>query len=300
MIYTVTFNPALDYVMLLDKFESGGVNRSKEEFLNPGGKGINVSMMLTELEVDNTALGYIAGFTGEELVIKLKKRNIKTDFITLKEGNTRINVKVKADIESEINAGGPDITKEDINLLMSKLDKLSDEDILVLAGSIPSSVDNDIYEQIMKRLNDRKVNIAVDATNELLLNVLKYSPFLIKPNHHELGELFDVSLKTEEDIIIYAKKLQEMGARNILVSMAGDGAILLTENGEILKSNSPKGKVINSVGAGDSMVAGFLAGYLKNKDYTEALKLGIASGSASAFSEGIATKKDVDILLKQL
>lgn len=300
MIYTVTFNPALDYVMLLDKFESGEVNRSKEEFLNPGGKGINVSMMLSELGVDNTAIGYIAGFTGEELIKKLKKRNIKTDFITLKEGMTRINVKVKADIESEINAGGPNITKEDLNLLMSKLDKLSDKDILVLAGSIPSSVNDDIYEQIMKRLNKKKVNIAVDATNELLLNVLKYSPFLIKPNHHELGELFNVRLKTEEDIITYAKKLQDMGARNILVSMAGDGAILLTEKGEILKSTSPKGKVINSVGAGDSMVAGFLAGYLKNKDYYEALKLGIASGSASAFSESIATKKDVDALLKLL
>lgn len=300
MIYTVTFNPALDYVMLMDKFESGEVNRSKKEFLNPGGKGINVSMMLNELGVDNTAIGYVAGFTGEELVNKLKKRNIKTDFIPLKEGMTRINVKVKADIESEINAGGPNITKEDLNLLMSKLDKLSDKDILVLAGSIPNSVNDDIYEQIMRRLKEKKVNIAVDATNELLLNVLKYSPFLIKPNHHELGELFDVKLKTEEDIITYAKKLQVMGARNILVSMAGDGAILLTEKGEILKSASPKGKVTNSVGAGDSMVAGFLAGYLKNKDYYEALKLGIASGSASAFSESIATKKDVDALLKLL
>ena len=300
MIYTVTFNPALDYVMIIDEFKSGNVNRCENEFLNPGGKGINVSTMLSELGEENVALGFIAGFTGRELVNKLNERNIKTNFIELKEGLTRINVKIKGNIESEINAKGPNIDKEDLQKLLNQIDTLKDEDILVLAGSIPSSIDDDIYEQIMKRLSEKNVHVVVDATKDLLKNVLKYKPFLIKPNHHELAEFFDVKINSDEEIVEYAKKLQEMGAENVLVSMAADGAILVTKENEVIKTNTPKGKVVNSVGAGDSMVAGFIYGYLKNKDYKEALRFGSAAGSASAFSESIATKEKVEELLKEL
>lgn len=300
MIYTVTFNPALDYVMIIDEFKSGNVNRCENEFLNPGGKGINVSTMLSELGEENVALGFIAGFTGRELVNKLNERNIKTNFIELKEGLTRINVKIKGNIESEINAKGPNIDKEDLQKLLNQIDTLKDDDILVLAGSIPSSIDDDIYEQIMKRLSEKNVHVVVDATKDLLKNVLKYKPFLIKPNHHELAEFFDVKINSDEEIVEYAKKLQEMGAENVLVSMAADGAILVTKENEVIKTNTPKGKVVNSVGAGDSMVAGFIYGYLKNKDYKEALRFGSAAGSASAFSESIATKEKVEKLLKEL
>lgn len=300
MIYTVTFNPALDYVMVMDEFKSGDVNRCEKEFLNPGGKGINVSTMLSELGDENVALGFIAGFTGKELVNKLNMRNIKTDFIELNDGLTRINVKIKSNIESEINAKGPDIKKENIDELLNKIDLLKDGDFLVLAGSIPAKVDDDIYEQIMKRLLSKDVYIIVDSTKDLLKNVLKYKPFLIKPNHHELAEFFDVEINSDEEIIIYAKKLQEMGAKNVLISMAGDGAILITEDESVIKTSSPKGEVVNSVGAGDSMVAGFIHGYLKNKDYNVALKFGAAAGSASAFSESIATKEKVKELLKEL
>ena len=300
MIYTVTFNPALDYVMIIDEFKSGNVNRCENEFLNPGGKGINVSTMLSELGEENIALGFIAGFTGRELVNKLNERNIKTNFIELKEGLTRINVKIKGNIESEINAKGPNIDKEDLQKLLNQIDTLKDNDILVLAGSIPSSIDDDIYEQIMERLSEKNVHVVVDATKDLLKNVLKYKPFLIKPNHHELAEFFDVKINSDEEIVEYAKKLQEMGAENVLVSMAADGAILVTKENEVIKTNTPKGKVVNSVGAGDSMVAGFIYGYLKNKDYKEALRFGSAAGSASAFSESIATKEKVEELLKEL
>lgn len=300
MIYTVTFNPALDYVMIIDEFKSGNVNRCENEFLNPGGKGINVSTMLSELGEENVALGFIAGFTGRELVNKLNERNIKTNFIELKEGLTRINVKIKGNIESEINAKGPNINKEDLQKLLSQIDTLKDDDILVLAGSIPSSIDDDIYEQIMKRLSEKNVYVVVDATKDLLKNVLRYKPFLIKPNHHELAEFFDVKINSDEEIVEYAKKLQEMGAENVLVSMAADGAILVTKENEVIKTNTPKGKVVNSVGAGDSMVAGFIYGYLKNKDYKEALRFASAAGSASAFSESIAEKEKVEELLKEL
>lgn len=300
MIYTVTFNPALDYVMVLDKFGLGDVNRTKEEFINPGGKGINVSMMLKELGTDSTALGYVAGFTGREFLKKLEERGIKNDFVTLKEGMTRINVKIKADVESEINATGPLITQDDIDLLLNKLEDLENEDILVLAGSVPASMNDNIYEKIMKKVKDKGIKVVVDATKDLLLNVLKYSPFLIKPNHHELAELFSVKIESDSDIVRYANKLREMGARNVLISMAKDGAILVDERGVVHKSSSPKGKVINSVGAGDSMVAGFICGYERYKDYEKALKLGIAAGSASAFSEGIAQREKVESLMKLL
>lgn len=297
MIYTVTFNPALDYVIKVDNFTLGAINRTKREDIYYGGKGLNVSTVLTNLGYESIALGFIAGFTGDVIEKGAESLGFSTDFIKLKEGLSRINVKLKSNEETEINGQGPMITKEDIDRLFEKLEKLKNNDILILSGSIPNTLDEDIYEKIMERLQKKDIQIVVDATKDLLLNVLKYRPFLIKPNNHELGEMFNVTLKNDEDIISYAKKLQEKGARNILISMAGDGAILITENGKVFKSEVPKGEVKNSVGAGDSMVAGFIAGYLTNNDYEEALKMGTAAGSASAFSEGLATKEKVISLL---
>lgn len=267
MIYTVTFNPALDYVIKVDKFETGIVNRVFQENIFFGGKGINVSVILRELGFDSVALGFTAGFTGKALEDGIKAQGITSDFIHLENGMTRINVKMKSDNETEINGMGPDISKEAIDELFAKLDKLVQGDVLALSGSIPQTLPEDIYEQIMERLQDKGVLIAVDATKDLLLNVLKYHPFLIKPNNHELGEMFHVELKSDEDIIYYAKELQKQGARNVLISMAGDGAILVTETDEVIKMGVPKGVIKNSVGAGDSMVAGFLAGYLKTGSY---------------------------------
>lgn len=300
MIYTVTFNPALDYVIKVDKFETGIVNRVFQENIFFGGKGINVSVILRELGFDSVALGFTAGFTGKALEDGIKAQGITSNFIHLDNGMTRINVKMKSDNETEINGMGPDISKEAIDELFAKLDKLVQGDVLALSGSIPQTLPEDIYEQIMERLQDKGVLIAVDATKDLLLNVLKYHPFLIKPNNHELGEMFHVELKSDEDIIYYAKELQKQGARNVLISMAGDGAILVTETDEVIKMGVPKGVIKNSVGAGDSMVAGFLAGYLKTGSYQEALKLGTASGSATAFSEGLAERAYIDELLKTL
>lgn len=300
MIYTVTFNPALDYVIKVDKFETGIVNRVFQENIFFGGKGINVSVILRELGFDSVALGFTAGFTGKALEDGIKAQGITSNFIHLDNGMTRINVKMKSDNETEINGMGPDISKEAIDELFAKLDKLVQGDVLALSGSIPQTLPEDIYEQIMERLQDKGILIAVDATKDLLLNVLKYHPFLIKPNNHELGEMFHVELKSDEDIIYYAKELQKQGARNVLISMAGDGAILVTETDEVIKMGVPKGVIKNSVGAGDSMVAGFLAGYLKTGSYQEALKLGTASGSATAFSEGLAERAYIDELLKTL
>lgn len=300
MIYTVTFNPALDYVIKVDNFTLGAINRTKREDIYYGGKGLNVSTVLTNLGYENIALGFIAGFTGDVIEKGAKSLGFSSDFIKVKEGLSRINVKLKSNEESEINGQGPNITKEDIDKLLKKLEQLQDKDILILSGSIPNTLDEDIYEKIMERLQKKDIQIVVDATKDLLLNVLKYKPFLIKPNNHELGEMFNVILKNDEDIISYAKKLQEKGARNVLISMAGDGAILITENEEIFKTEVPKGEVKNSVGAGDSMVAGFIAGYLTNNNYEEALKMGTAAGSASAFSEGLTTKEKVISLLNLL
>ncbi len=300
MIYTITFNPALDYIVRVDDFKLGQVNRTSYEEIYAGGKGINVSIVLNNLSVENIALGYIAGFTGEEIEKKVKSMGCKTDFIKLNNGLSRINVKLKSNEESEINGQGPDITDKDLDKLYKKLDLLKEGDILVLAGSIPNTLPENIYEIIMERLKDKEVKIIVDATRDLLLNVLKYRPFLIKPNHHELGDLFNIEIKNEEEIIFYAKKLKEMGARNVLISMAGDGAIFITEDNQVIKSAVPKGKLVNSVGAGDSMVGGFIAGYLKNSNLEEAFKMGVATGSASAFSEGLATKDKVNELLKEI
>ncbi len=300
MINTITLNPSLDYVVKVENFKADALNRSSNEQIYAGGKGINVSIVLKNLGVDNTALGYVAGFTGDEILRQIKEHNVDCDFVKLKSGMSRINVKLKSDGETEINGSGPDITEKDLESLYEKVNKLGKGDFLILSGSIPNSVPDDIYERIIKSLLDKEVEFIVDATKDLLLKVLKYRPFLIKPNHHELAEMFDVELKSDEDIITYGKKLQEMGAKNVLISMAGDGAILLPENGEPIKREVPKGVLKNSVGAGDSMVAGFLWGYLKNKNLDEAFKMGIATGSASAFSEELATKEEVENLLLQM
>jgi len=300
LINTITLNPSLDYIVKVDSFKVDSLNRIAEERIYAGGKGINVSIVLKNLGVENTALGYVAGFTGDEILRQIESHGVTCDFIKLKEGFSRINVKLKSDGETEINGSGPDITNDDLEILYEKLSHLTKGDFLILSGSIPNSVPDDIYESIMSGLVDRGVEFIVDATKDLLLKVLKFKPFLIKPNHHELAEMFDVELKSDEDIIKYGRKLQEMGAKNVLISMAGDGAILLPENGEAIKRNVPKGELKNSVGAGDSMVAGFLCGYLRHKNIDEAFKMGIATGSASAFSDELATKDEVYNLLKQI
>lgn len=300
MIYTITFNPSLDYIVDVKDFKTGIVNRTEGEKIFPGGKGVNVSMVLKNLGADSIALGFEAGFTGKEIGRLLDEKGIKTDFITVKEGNSRINIKLRSAEETEINGQGPEIEKEDIEKLYGKLDKLQKGDCLVLAGSIPGVMPSSSYKDIMEYLKEKDIKIVVDATRELLTNVLCYKPFLIKPNNHELGEIFGVEINSKEDAIKYAIKLQEKGARNVLVSMAKDGAVMVTEDGQKLASEAPKGEVKNSVGAGDSMVAGFLYGYLISESYEEAFKYGLATGSASAFSEGMATKADVEKLLQQL
>ncbi|MDO4555453.1 MAG: 1-phosphofructokinase [Lachnospiraceae bacterium] len=300
MIYTVTFNPALDYVIKVKDFQTGMVNRVHQESIFYGGKGINVSVVLKALGLDSVALGFTAGFTGEAIEKGVEAMGIQSDFIRLPEGMSRINVKMKSQNETEINGLGPNISKEAIDQLFEKLSALSGDDILILAGSIPTTLPEDIYEQIMAYLEEKKIRIIVDATKDLLLNVLKYHPFLIKPNNHELGEMFGVELKTKEDIIHYAGELQKKGAENVLISMAGDGAILVTKEGAVHQIGVPKGVVVNSVGAGDSMVAGFTAGVLTTGDYEKALKLGTACGSATAFSEGLASKEKIDELLLSL
>lgn len=294
MVYTVTLNPALDYVMKLKALRTDDINRTDGEEIYYGGKGINVSVILTQLGIPNTALGFLGGFTGRKLEEMLKNDNVSCDFNYLKNGDTRINVKIKADKEIDLNACGPEITKEDMQSFLRKLDGIKSGDYLILAGSIPNTLPDDIYEQILERVGDRNINCVVDATGDLLKNVLKYKPFLIKPNHHELGDLFSVQIKSDDDIVKYSKKLQEMGAKNVLVSMAKDGAMLTDENGNVHKIGNAKGKLINSVGCGDSMVAGFTAGYIKTADYSYALRLGSACGNATAFSEKLATREEIE------
>jgi len=299
MVYTVTFNPAIDYVVHTDEITVGGINRAKSEEIFFGGKGINVSMVLSELGIKTKALGFVAGFTGDAIEKGVTEKGVETDFVRLENGFSRINVKIKSGAETELNGQGPVIDKRALDTLFRKLDALLDGDTIVLAGSIPDSLPTDIYEKILERLQGKKIKTVVDATKNLLMNVLKYKPFLIKPNNHELGEMFGVTLKTNGEIEEYARKLKDMGARNVLVSMAGDGALLLDENGKTYTCGVCRGIVRNSVGAGDSMVAGFIAGS-QNGDYEYALKLGTAAGGATAFSDGLAKKVLIDELIKQL
>ncbi len=297
MVYTVTFNPALDYVVRMADFRSGGINRTEREEVQFGGKGINVSTVLSHLGVENIALGFLAGFTGQALEKGLRKSGVRTDFIWLPEGLTRINVKIKAGEETEINGQGPGIPAAALEELFRKLDQLQSGDILDLSGSIPASLPDDVYQRILQRLEGRGILSVVDATRELLCAVLPYRPFLIKPNNHELGEIFGQTPVTDQEITACARQLQERGARNVLVSMAGDGSLLLDEAGNCHRLGVPKGKVRNSVGAGDSMVAGFLAGWLRTGDYAAAHRMGAAAGSATAFSDGLAEEKDILALL---
>lgn len=300
MIYTVTFNPSLDYIVSCDDFILGQTNRTTKEIIYPGGKGINVSIVLRNLGLDTTALGFLAGFTGGEIKRLILKEGIKNEMIEVNNGFSRINIKLRSSQESELNGMGPSIDEQSIKKLYQKLDNLTSDDILVLAGSIPSSMPSNIYSDIMDYLKDKNMKIVVDATKDLLLNVIPYKPFLIKPNNHELGELFNVELNTREEVVPYARKLLELGARNVLVSLAGEGAVLVDENGKVYSSKAPKGKVINSVGAGDSMVAGFLYGYKTFNNYNEAFKYGVCTGSASAFSEQLAKLDEVIDLYKNL
>lgn len=300
MIYTVTFNPSLDYIVSIKDFQLGKTNRTCAEQMLPGGKGINVSTVLQNLGIDNVALGFTAGFTGEELLRKMKEIGFSCDFIHLPEGCSRINIKMKDFDGTEINGQGPVILPKAIEQLMERLDKLQAGDILILAGSIPSSMPDSIYHDILAHLSGRDILFVVDATQNLLLNVLEYHPFLIKPNNHELGEIFGVTLTTRESVVPYAKKLQERGARNVLVSMAGEGAVLVAENGEVHMQPAPKGTLVNAVGAGDSMVAGFVAGWTQKKEYRHAFHMGISAGSASAFSELLATREEICAIYQTL
>ena len=300
MICTVTFNPSLDYIVSVEDFKLGLTNRTSSELMLPGGKGINVSIVLKNLGIENTALGFMAGFVGDEIVRRLEEMGVNSDFIGISEGVSRINVKLKSIDGTEINGMGPEISSDKVQELMEKLDTLKKGDVLFLAGSIPSSMPDDMYEKIMERLDGRGVMIVVDATRDLLVNVLKYHPFLVKPNNHELGEIFGVELKTRQDVIPYGKKLQEKGARNVLISMAGEGAVLVAENGQVFEKPAPKGKLINGVGAGDSMVAGFMVGWMERQEYEHAFHMGISAGSASAFSENLAAKEEIQAVYKQV
>ena len=300
MIYTVTFNPSLDYIVSVKDFKLGLTNRTDSELMLPGGKGINVSIVLKNLGIDNTALGFVAGFTGKEVVKRLEKFGVKNGFLEIPEGFTRINVKLKSIDGTEINGQGPSISEEKIEQLMTRLDEMGEGDVLFLSGSIPASMPDDTYQKIMERLKDKGVLISVDATQELLLKVLPYHPFLIKPNNHELGEIFGVELRTRESVVPYGKKLQEMGAENVLISMAGEGAVLIASEGQVYDAPAPKGILKNGVGAGDSMVAGFMAGWLERKEYRHAFHMGVAAGSASAFSEQLAVKEEIDQVYEQV
>ena len=300
MIYTLTLNPALDYVAYVESYKSGDINRTSKTTISAGGKGINVSLVLKELDTKSVSLGFIAGFTGEEIKRQLDESGIETDFVILKNGSSRINVKIKSDLETDINASGPEILNADVEKMLLSFDNLCDGDYLVLSGSVPKGVPQTIYCDIMKRLCHKKINFVVDAEGELLISTLKYKPFLIKPNHHELGAIFNTEITDNASAIHYIKKLQEMGATNVLVSMGKDGAVFVSGNGDILSSPSPKGQLINSTCAGDSMVAGFIAGYIKENSFDYALRLGICSGSATAFSEGLGNKEKIFNLLESL
>ncbi len=297
MICTVTFNPSLDYIVRVDDMRLGVINRTTYEKILPGGKGVNVSIVLGHLGHESRALGFVAGFTGIELERLCAVEGVTCDFIRVAEGMTRINAKVKSNEETELNGQGPKITEDDVEELFSKLDRLTDGDTLVISGSVPSALPHDMYERIMSRLDGRGIRIVVDAERDLLTRVLPYHPFLVKPNNHELGDIFGVTLRTRDEVVPYARKLQEMGAVNVLVSMAGEGGVLVDETGDVHQSPAAKGTVVNSVGAGDSSVAGFLAGLMETGSYEAAFKMALATGSASAFSDHLATRPEVEALL---
>lgn len=300
MIYTVTFNPSLDYIVSVDHFRLGYTNRTSSELILPGGKGINVSIVLKNLGIRSTALGFVAGFSGEEIVRRLKEFGIEDELIRIEDGFSRINLKLKSIDGTEINGQGPVIREEKVQQLMDRLNCLKEGDVLFLSGSIPASMPDDAYQKIMALLDRKGVRIAVDATRDLLLKVLPYHPFMIKPNNHELGEIFNTELKTRESVVPYARKLQEQGAQNVLVSMAGEGAVLVAADGRVYEAPAPKGILKNGVGAGDSMVAGFMAGYMEKQDYEYAFHMGIAAGSASAFSENLATREEIEAVYRQV
>ena len=299
MIYTVTLNPAIDYIMRMDELHMGITNRSNSEEYYCGGKGINVSLVLAELDIPSTALGFIAGFVGDAIDKWVANTYVTTDFIRLRDGISRINVKIKAGEETEINGQGPNISEDELKALMMKVDHIQDGDTLVLAGSIPNTLPDDTYERMLERISEKDVRIVVDATKQLLVNSLKYKPFLIKPNKQELSEIFDVDVQTKEDIVTYAKKLQDMGARNVLISLGGDGAMLVDEGRQIHEAGVIKEKVVNTVGSGDSMVAGFVAGYEMKNSYSYALTLGSVCGNATAFLPWLATKEKINELLEK-
>ena len=300
MIYTLTLNPSIDYIVRLKEFVSGITNRTTTEEYYIGGKGINVSCILSELGISSTALGFTAGFTGDAIENGLREQGIKSDFIRLRNGISRINIKIKADKESEINCQGPHIEQDEFEKLLSMTDEIKDGDTIVLAGSIPKTVADDTYEKILGRLKNKNIRIVVDATRKLLVNCLKYKPFLIKPNKQEISEIFSAKVESAEDVEMYANELRKMGARNVIVSLGGDGAILFAEDGNIYHTGVVKDKVLNTVGSGDSMVAGFIAGYEQTGDYGYALKLGTACGNATAFSPGLATKQKIYEVLEKL
>lgn len=297
MIYTVTLNPSIDYVVRLESLVTGITNRTTSEEYYFGGKGINVSWVLAELDLESTAFGFVAGFTGDAIEKGIRNDKIITDFIKLEKGISRINIKIKADDETEINCQGPHIDESELERLLNKVDRINDGDTLVIAGNVPNTMPDDVYERILERIKGKKVRIVVDATKKLLLNSLKYKPFLIKPNRQELSEIFETEISTETDIEKYAKELQKRGAQNVLISLGGDGAMLIDEFGQKHKQGVLKEKVINTVGSGDSMVAGFIAGYEKEHSYPYALKLGSACGNATAFLSGLATKEKINELL---
>lgn len=300
MIYTVTLNPSIDYLVSVPDFRTGMTNRTASEQLLPGGKGINVSIVLKNLGIPSTALGFAAGFTGDEIIRRLEKFGIQPAFIRLSEGFSRINFKLKSIEGTEINGQGPKISPQEAQQLTAQLARLEDGDILFLSGSVPSSLSADTYQNILADLKGRKIQTVVDASGEALLKVLEYRPFLIKPNHHELGQLFGAALKPGEAVIPYGRKLQGMGARNVLISMAGDGAILIAENGDIFTAHAPEGTLKNGVGAGDSMAAGFMAGWMESGDYAHAFCMGVAAGSASAFSDNLATGEEIKNLYEKI
>ena len=297
MICTVTFNPSLDYIVRVDDMRLGAINRTAYEQVLPGGKGVNVSIVLGNLGHRSRALGFVAGFTGDELCRRCAEAGVEADFIRVAEGMTRINVKVKSAEETELNGMGPKIAEKDLEVLLAKLDALGDGDTLVISGSVPAALPHDLYERIMARLSGRGVCIVVDAERDLLTRVLPYRPFLVKPNNHELGDIFGVTLRTRDEVVPFARRLQEMGAANVLVSMAGEGGVLVAETGEVFQSPAARGTVVNSVGAGDSSVAGFLAGLMETGSYEDAFRMALAAGSASAFSDHLATRPEVEALL---